>query len=292
MAEKKKKHVENDNTTGHEWDGIKEYRNPDPLWLRYLFYATLFFSLGYWFLYPSWPGQHNEGAINWTSSGEADEGRKEIEKRQAKYLPDFRKASYDEILKNKDLLNFALVGGKFAFNNNCAVCHGAGGGGNPGYPNLASGAWLWGGKPEDIERTIMYGIRSGHEEARDSQMAAFGKDGILKSEQINLLVDYVIDLHKGESGMPEAAKLFAENCASCHGNKGQGNREVGAPALNDAIWLYGNSKETVYDVIYNGRGGVMPFWTGKLSSDTIKQLVVYVHQLGGGETGDMQKNSH
>lgn len=270
-------------TTGHEWDGIQEYNNPDPLWLRYLFYIALFFGLVYWILYPSFPSQNNEGLLKWTSYKEAQEGMDEMSARRAKYLPEFNKASFDEILKNEKLLKFAMAGGKAAFNNNCAVCHGTGGVGNPGYPNLTAGAWLWGGKPDDIHTTIKHGIRSGHEEARDSQMAAFGKDGILTPAQIELLVQYVINLHEGKQGSDEAHKLFIDNCASCHGANGEGNRDVGAPRLNTPIWLYGSDPKIVYDVIYNGRGGVMPFWDKKLDDATIKQLAIYVHQLGGGE---------
>ncbi len=34
-------------------------------------------------------------------------------------------------------------------------------------------------------------------------------------------------------------KIFADNCASCHGESGKGKRDMGAPNLTDAIWLYG-----------------------------------------------------
>lgn len=275
--------VQEPKTTGHEWDGIQEYDNPDPFWLRGLFYAMLFWSIVYWIIYPAFPGQRDEGALGWTSYKEMSEGVVEMQKLRDKYLADFNKASFDQILADQQLLKFALTGGRSAFNNNCAVCHGAGGAGNPGYPNLAAGAWLWGGKPDDIYTTIKHGIRSDHEEARDSQMAAFGRDGMLTKPQIEMLVDFVIGLHEGKNYSDEANKLFQVNCASCHGDKGQGNRGVGAPALNDAIWLYGNDRDTVFDVIYNGRQGVMPYWTGKLDDATIRQLVIYVHQLGGGE---------
>jgi cytochrome c oxidase cbb3-type subunit III len=291
MERKKKKISENEvKTTGHEWDGIKEYDNPDPLWLRYLFYITLFFALGYWFLYPSLPSQDNDGILSWSSSKEALLEEAEIKKIQNKYLPDFMKASYNEIFKQQSLLNFGINGGRSAFNNNCAMCHGVGGVGNPGYPNLSAGSWIWGGRPEDIEQTLLYGIRSGHDEARDSQMPSFGRDGTLTPAQIHLLVKHVNGLFKQEPQDEEAHNLFIEHCASCHGNDGGGNREVGAPALNRAIRLYGYSDEIVYDVIYNGRGGVMPYWTGRLSNETIKQLVVYVHQLGGGEKSDLPEN--
>jgi cytochrome c oxidase cbb3-type subunit 3 len=278
-----KKKIEEQKTTGHEWDGIKEYDTPDPFWLRLLFYVALFFGLGYWILFPSWPAQRNEGMLKWTSQHELAEAQLEIIKRRAEYQSDFDKASFQDILKDPKLRKFAVTGGKAAFQNNCAVCHGAGGGGNPGYPNLASGAWIWGGKPDDIYQTLKFGIRSGHDETRDSQMAGFGKDKILTAEQVNILTDFVIGMHSNKGGSDVAKALYQQNCSTCHGVNGEGKRDVGAPALNDAIWLYGSDRDTVYDVIYNGRQGVMPYWVGKLDDATIRQLTVYVHSLGGGE---------
>lgn len=269
--------------TGHDWDGIKELNTPDPLWLRILFYMMLFTSLGYWFLYPSFPSQQNNGLFNWSSEKEMKEGLEEVRSIRERVLPEFNKASFDEILKDHKLLKFALAGGRSAFNNNCAVCHGMGGGGNPGYPNLAAGAWLWGGKPEDIYQTLLHGIRSEDPEARDSEMAAFGKDKILTEQEIQTLVPFVMGLHDGSNYSDAANTLYQRHCASCHGDKGQGNRDVGAPALNDGIWLYGSDSKTIFDVIYNGRKGVMPYWQTKLDDSTIKQLTIYVHQLGGGE---------
>ncbi len=282
MTEKNKNHKE-PKITGHEWDGITEYDNPDPFWLRVLFYMMLFVALGYWILYPSFPSQRNEGVLGWTEYKEAEEGLDEIQKLKSKYLVEFNKASFEEILKDPKLLKFAIAGGRSAFNNNCSVCHGVGGGGQPGYPNLAAGMWLWGGKPEDIYTTIKHGIRANDDETRQSQMAAFGRDNILSSSQINVLVDFVIGLHNGQKGSDEANKLYQDNCASCHGAGGGGGRDFGAPRLNTPIWLYGGNREIVHDVIYNGRQGVMPSWNGRLDDSTIRQLVIYVHQLGGGE---------
>lgn len=271
--------------TGHEWDGIREYDNPDVLWLRYTFYITVFFALGYWLLYPAWPTPHSPGILNWSSEKEVKEQLQALEKVRKQYQDEFDKASFEEILKNPKLLKFGLAGGQSVFQNNCAMCHGAGGGGNIGYPNLTAGAWLWGGKLEDIYTTLKYGIRSDHPEARQSAMAAFGKDGVLTSAQIYLVTDYVLSLSTKNVMPTDSAggKIFAEQCASCHGDKGQGGRDFGAPALNDAIWLYGSDKEQIFDIIYHGRAGLMPYWEGKLSDSSIKQAVIYVHQLGGGE---------
>jgi len=273
----------------HEWDGITEYDNPDPHWLRITFYITVFFALGYWIFYPSWPTPNDNGVLSWSSEKQLQEDLKAIYKIRQEYQVTFDKASFDEILKDNNLMNYAQLSGQSIFQNNCAVCHGAGGGGNPGYPNLTAGAWLWGGKFEDIQQTITYGIRNGDPNTRDSQMPAFGRDNLLSSDNIELMAKYVMYISKNNKGndqsldLNKANEVFQANCASCHGADGKGNYLAGAPNLTDAIWLYGNDFKTIYDVIYNGRAGHMPVWKGKLTDSEIKSVAVYVHQLGGGE---------
>ena len=275
----KKEHNKEIQTTGHEWDGITEYKNPDPFWLRALFYCALFFAIFYWLLYPSFPVPKGRGILDWSAGKEALQDLNEKEKVYSTYKKDFDQASFAEILQNKKLLKFALAGGRSAFQNNCAVCHGSGGGGNTGYPNLLAGAWIWGGQIDDIYTTLLYGIRSGHEEARESLMAAFGADNILNAKEIHAITNYIMNFNNNSYEDKNATKLFAKNCSSCHGADGYGNKEFGAPNLRDAIWLYGKDYETIYDVIYNGRGGVMPYWHDKLSNSTIRQLAIYVYQL-------------
>jgi cytochrome c oxidase cbb3-type subunit 3 len=79
------------------------------------------------------------------------------------------------------------------------------------------------------------------------------------------------------------ADLFAENCASCHGDAGLGDPSVGAPNLADAIWLYGGDRDAVTYSVTNARFGVMPAWGLRLSEEDVKAVALYVHQLGGGE---------
>ena len=69
-------------------------------------------------------------------------------------------ASLQEIVTDPQLLDFARAQGRPAFAENCAPCHGAGGGGAKGYPNLNDDDWLWGGKLDEIAQTIRHGIRS------------------------------------------------------------------------------------------------------------------------------------
>jgi len=78
-------------------------------------------------------------------------------------------------------------------------------------------------------------------------------------------------------------EIYADNCTSCHGANGEGNREVGAPALNDAIWLYGGEVEDITRAVNFARAGMMPNWNTRLSDADIRAVSVYVHGLGGGE---------
>ncbi len=276
-------------TTGHEWDGLKELNTPTPRWWLWVFYACCLWAFGYWIVYPTWPtlSGHTKGTLGWTQFKKLEAEQAEINARQAKYAASFKDSSFDDIMKDQTLYSFAVAGGRAAFKNNCATCHGSGAAGGKGYPNLNDDDWLWGGKISDIYTTLQYGIRSGHDEARISQMPAFGKDGVLKQGEIQEVAEYVIALSEGKATAEMAgAKTFAENCAACHGDAGQGMRELGAPKLADAIWLYGGDHDTVYQTVYNARAGVMPNWKGKLSDDTLRMLTVYVHSLGGGEADD------
>jgi cytochrome c oxidase cbb3-type subunit 3 len=117
-------------------------------------------------------------------------------------------------------------------------------------------------------------------------MPRFGADGILQKDAINDVAEYVLSL--SGTGTDKAAAergktIFAENCAACHGENGQGMQELGAPNLADQIWLYGGSKADVVESITNARAGSMPAWAGRLDDATIKMLTVYVHSLGGGK---------
>jgi cytochrome c oxidase cbb3-type subunit 3 len=295
-------------TTGHEWDGIKELNNPAPRWWVWVWIVCIIYAVGYWFVYPTWPtawpgfgsGQPvektgsvtrvttgaTEGSFGWDEYKKLGEEQKEIDLRQEKYLAGFQQASYEEIMKDPELHAFAIAGGNATFKDNCALCHGAGGAGAKGFPNLNDDDWLWGGTIEDIDATIRYGIRSGHGEARDSLMPSFGKDEVLSKEEIDAVVDYVLALSGAEkqSTYDQGAEVYANNCASCHGDDAKGGRDFGAPNLADAIWLYGGDRADVYNTVFNAHAGVMPAWIGKLSEDRIRQVAVYVHELGGGES--------
>ncbi len=288
MSHKEIDEVSGTETTGHEWDGIRELNTPTPRWWLVIFIGTMIWAIGYWVVYPAWPG------IDGYTRGILDHSQRDEVTARVQALKDARSvrekaltnASLADIQKNPDLLQYAMAEGKTVFGDNCAPCHGAGGQGAHGYPNLNDDVWLWGGKLSDIQHTITVGIRSTAADTRKSQMPAFGHDGILKPAQIDDLTEYVVHLSKRPAdgkAVRRATQLFADNCAACHGAEGKGNREYGAPNLTDNEWEYGGTRTDIHDQIWNGHGGVMPTWGGRLSPEEIKALAVYVHNLGGGE---------
>lgn len=276
-------------TTGHVWDGdIKELNKPLPRWWLYVLYACIVWSIGYWIFYPAWPlvDGYTQGVLGYSQRTEVTNDIAAAKANQARFIQAIAATAPAEIEKNPDLMEFVLRGGAAQFANNCAPCHGKGAQGFKGYPNLNDDGWLWGGTTENIEKTIRYGIRSGHAEAHDSAMPRFGIDQMLTGAQISDVASYVISLSAtgGDAAAVERGKpVFAEQCVACHGAEGKGTLEMGAPNLTDGIWLYGGTKAEIEETVRGGRSGVMPTWEGKLDPVTIKMLAIYVHALGGGK---------
>jgi len=275
-------------TTDHEWDGIKELNNPLPRWWLWVIYASIVWSIGYWFIYPAWPlvSDYTKGMIGYSQRLVVAGSLEEAKQAQSVYLEKIAAADPAAIKADPELLRFSLAGGEAAFGDNCAPCHGRGAQGAPGYPNLNDDDWLWGGSLDDILLTLKVGIRSGHPDTRANPMPAFGRDGILEPAQIADVTEFVLSISGSEADAEAATRgkeVFKEQCAACHGDKGKGNMELGAPNLTNRLWLYGGDRATITQTIRKSRAGVMPAWEGRLSSETLKQLAVYVHSLGGGQ---------
>lgn len=275
-------------TTGHEWDGIKELNTPLPRWWLWVFYATIVWSIGYWVLYPAWPTLtgYTQGILNQSQRADVANALLAMKSQREEQGRLLANATLAQIEADPNLFQFAREAGKSAFGDNCATCHGSGAQGFNGYPNLNDDVWLWGGTLEDIKHTITVGVRSTNPDSRLSQMPAFGRDKLLEPAQIDDLVEYVVALSGGKAdaqAVQRVTTLFAEQCAACHGPEGKGLREFGSPNLTDKEWLYGGKREQIKAQIVNGRGGVMPTWGSRLDPMTIDALAVYVHSLGGGE---------
>ena len=275
-------------TTGHEWDGIKELNNPLPRWWLWTLYATILWSFGYWVVMPAWPliSDYTRGVIGYSQRAEIAATMAKVAQDRAVRAGTLVDASLEDIEKDPDMQGFAFAAGEAAFGDNCAPCHGSGAQGGKGYPNLSDDDWLWGGSLEDIHTTILYGIRGDHPDTRYSQMPAFLKDELLTADQVGEAVEYVLAISGQDHDQAKAAvgaQIFADNCVVCHGPEGKGDRIQGAPDLTDAVWLYGGDREAIRMTVSESRFGIMPTWAARLDPVTIKSLAVYVHSLGGGE---------
>ena len=275
-------------TTGHDWDGLQELNRPLPKWWLYVLYASIVAAVVMCVLYPSVPGitGYWHGLLGYSQRDRVDQAVAEVAAQRAGAMDRIKALSFADIRKDPQLVEVAETAGRITFANNCQPCHGAGGGGNPGYPALAAGDWIWGGTLEAIQQTVTHGIRSTDPDARQSQMPRWGLDNMLTPDQIQQVADYVMTLFgtpvQGADIAP-GRKLFVDNCAVCHGEVGQGDREKGGPRLASRIHLHGDDRAAVVAQITNPKMGVMPNWNARLDEATIKSVVLYVHSLGGGE---------
>lgn len=275
-------------TTGHQWDGLQELNTPLPRWWLYILYATIVFAVVYCVLFPSIPGIHGywHGTLGYSSRRQAMREHAAMEALHKSATDKIAVMSLADVRKDPGLLEVALTDGRITFANDCQPCHGPGGQGRIGFPNLADDVWLWGGKLSDIQTTVTHGIRSADPDARASTMPSFG-DGTLTGDQIQQVADFVwIKLyghHEYQADTAPGARIFADNCAVCHGGKGQGGRDFGAPPLASHVHLYEESRDRIVAQVTKPTMGVMPDWGGKLDAATLKSVVLYVHSLGGGE---------
>ena len=290
MARKPENKTKVIETTGHEWDGITELDTPMPRWWLWTFYLTIIWGIIYMILYPAWPmiKGATPGLLGYSSRAEV---QADIDAVNVENAPlDAKIVSLDlaAIADDAEVGNYAISGGGAVFRTFCIQCHGAGAAGAVGYPNLLDDDWIWGGDIETIYATISHGIRADEDDdTRLSDMPVFGDD-YLSNDEIAQAAQFVLSLSGNatdETLLAEGAVVYEDNCAACHGEQGLGDRDVGAPNLADAIWLYGGDLAAVTDTITNSRGGVMPAWSaeGRLTESQLRQVAVYVHELGGGE---------
>jgi cytochrome c oxidase cbb3-type subunit 3 len=275
-------------TTGHEWDGIKELNKPLPKWWLYTFYASIIWAIGYWVVYPAWPTMtgYTKGIWNYSQRAKVTAEVEAGKQAQAGMRSLLEKTPLADVRKNPELLRFATAAGSASFQTNCAPCHGRGAQGFVGYPNLNDDDWIWGGTIADIEKTIRHGIRSDDPQTRSNAMPKYGIEKLLDEKQIADVVEHVLALAGSQHDKAAATRgeqVYKSQCVDCHGADAKGKLDRGAPNLTDAIWLYGGSREAVTESIRTGRGGMMPAWAGRLDATTVKSLAVYVHSLGGGK---------
>lgn len=254
-----------DGTTGHEYDGIREYNNPLPRWWLMLFWITIVFSIGYLMLYPGM-GKF-QGYLGWSSAGEHATADKQYNEQYGKLYAELAKVPVEQLVKDERAMKI----GARLFANNCSVCHGTTARGAAGFPNLTDSDWLYGGTPENIRESIMNG-RNGVMPAWIDSLGAAGVDEV---------ANHVLSLsgRKADAKLAAAGKDKFAVCSACHGADGKGNQMLGAPNLTDNIWLYGGSLAAVKKTLTEGRAGKMPAQKDALGAERVHLLTAYVYSL-------------
>jgi cytochrome c oxidase cbb3-type subunit 3 len=249
----------------HVWDeDIRELNNPLPMWWLYLFVVTLIWGGLYLLLYPGLGGF--AGLKSWTQDQQYEMEMAAAEERYGPIFARYGAMPFSEVLGEPE----ALAIGKSLFANYCAQCHGSGALGAPGFPNLTSGAWQWGGLPGQIEQTILNG-RSG---TMPPLAAVFPDD-----ESVDAMVRYVQDIPNGMDTASPAHARYMTLCIACHGPEGGGMQVLGAPSLKDDVWLYGSSPQEIRKSIVEGRNGVMPAHAKLIGPDRAHVLATYIYSL-------------
>ena len=265
---------ETDQTTGHAYDGIEELDNPLPRWWVFMFWGTIVFGFGYLSAYGlgNYDGwltvTVDDQEVTWTSTNQWKAEVQAFDKEIAPLYAEYRATDIAELAKNED----ALQTGQRLFKSNCSVCHGTAAKGAQGFPNLTDNDWLYGGKPENIKQTIMYG--------RQGAMPAWGP--VLGDEGVAEMAQYVRSLsgleHSTEAA-EKAAPKYQQLCMACHGADGKGNQLVGAPNLTDDVWLYGGATKQIEFTLKHGRNGKMPAQSEILGEDKVHVLSAYIYSL-------------
>ena len=257
-------------TTGHEWDGLREYNRPMPRWWLWLFYITIVFGLIYLVLYPGLGGF--QGVLGWSQYSAWQDEVDAVEEEVAPLFARYAEMSVPELAAHEE----AMQTGRRLFGNNCAVCHGADGGGRIGFPNIANNEWQWGGEPGEIHKSIL--------EGREGVMPALGR--ALGERGVTEVSAYVFSL-SGRSApedlVTRGRERFEAQCVACHGSDGRGNKALGAPNLTDNNWTYGGGLEAIKTSIRDGRRGRMPAQEELLGEDRVHLLTAYVYSLSADE---------
>jgi cytochrome c oxidase cbb3-type subunit 3 len=197
----------------------------------------------------------------------------------------------DSLPADPQLHAYALALARPAYAQHCASCHGVAFAGDSrrGVPDLRKGVWLYDfGRVSDVERTILYGIRSGHGRARNvTDMPAMGLSHRLTADEISDVTSYVLSLSqpaRDRAAIARGAAIYQGKgeCFDCHGADASGNIDWGAPALTGVTWLYGGSRAAITTSIHDGRHGMCPAWVGVLDPATIRALAVLLHDVNSG----------
>lgn len=260
--------------TGHEWDGIRELDNPCPRWWLNALYLSGLLVVVYFILYPSFPliNDSSKGLLGWTQIREYKEDLEKVKAIRAPFEEKLAVMSGGEILADPEMMSYAIGSSKVLFGDNCAACHGAGGQGGPGYPVLADDNWLFGGTIDEIMMSIAKG--------RMGMMPAHAN--LLKAEEVDQLVQFVIDSSNGVANEAGLALYNAKGCVACHGADQKGIKQMGSANFTDKIFRFSGEENEIRKTILHGvndgsdpqtRVAVMPQWSEKMAAKL--ELIAY-----------------
>lgn len=217
----------------------------------------------------------------------------------------------NDIVKSMRLNAQAIHLGEVVYASNCAECHGADLKGAPDRhaPDLTDNVWRYSGddfdsagatkRPSDVEWTVRYGVRSGHQNARGVEVgmlafdpkfrskkdtADFGSAAFLSKAEISDMAEYVLQLgdqpHDAVKAR-RAAPLYQDNakgnCFDCHGRDGTGRSTFGSTDLTrPSLYLYGADRAAILESITQGRHTVMPAFEAVLKPEELKAVSVFI----------------
>ncbi|MDD0974685.1 cytochrome-c oxidase, cbb3-type subunit III [Pseudomonas fontis] len=84
----------------------------------------------------------------------------------------------------------------------------------------------------------------------------------------------VEEVAKDPQALKMGGRLFASNCAVCHGSDAKG--AYGFPNLTDRDWRWGGDPQTIKASIMNGRHGVMPAWAEVIGEQGVADVAAFV----------------
>ena len=184
------------------------------------------------------------------------------------------------------------LSGKQLYSNHCSACHGPSGNGGVGVP-LALPDFQYGVTNDYLEKTIRLG-RPGR------IMPAFTE---LRNDEVKAIIKHIRSWAPGKpfkysnkkinGNIKRGKKLYAKNCAACHGAKGEGGEGTGvtfsrprnlpviAPALNNSGFLMSAPDLMIKTVLMNGREGtpMLSFLKQGLSEKDIDDVVTFVRSF-------------
>ncbi len=263
-------HDQNDNSTGHEWDGIRELKNPPPTWWAWGFYIGLIFVTGYYIIYPSTPLNNKiQEVVNGITGMEVlvdghTKGIMALINSNPYYQGETWTQAEIDALKAKGHTDLTIKAGDMKYQSGWTAI-------NEMRDDVA-----------EIEAV---------REASMAKLASMSVDEILADDDMR------------QFALGRSIVLFGDNCAACHGSGGQGNLndahpELSFPNLTDDDWLFGGWAAKIQETITDGREASMPPKGGndELTDADVDTLTTFVMALASGEAelnddGELVKGS-